>query len=359
MVHLCVHLGREARLGGPVHFRWMYPFERYMKVLKDYVRNTARPEGCIAESYLAEECMKFCSAFLKTTTNVEEKGDRNTEYESHSILEGRPISAGRSFTLTDSDKKIAHLAVIQNTAMVDPYVDAHLQHLQDSNGRCKRDATYLWRMHTEKFAAWLKQQIPIDSVHEEETLKWLAYGPRSIARSYTGYIVNGLRFHTNLVHRLSQNSGVYYEATTMCRSSARDTSQVVDVVSYYGRVVDIILLDYNAFYVPIFRCQWAVKGNGVKVEDGFTLVNFNHSHISFAKDPFILASQATQIFYSRENDESSWYVVMKGPSRRYSNEKVEDLHAEVGPLPSDMDMSLEDISDEAENVRDDCEGIYV
>lgn len=28
MVHLCVHLGREARLGGPVHFRWMYPFER-------------------------------------------------------------------------------------------------------------------------------------------------------------------------------------------------------------------------------------------------------------------------------------------------------------------------------------------
>ncbi|XP_013608049.1 PREDICTED: uncharacterized protein LOC106314771 [Brassica oleracea var. oleracea] len=327
--------GREARLGGPVHFRWMYPFERYMKVLKDYVRNTARPEGCIAESYLAEECMK------------------NTEYESHSILEGRPISAGRSFTLTDTDKKIAHLAVIQNTAMVDPYVDAHLQHLQDSNSRCKRDATYLWRMHTEKFAAWLKQQIPIDSEYEEETLKWLAYGPRSISRSYTGYIVNGLRFHTNSVHRLSQNSGVYYEATAMCRSSARDTAQVVDVVSYYGRVVDIILLDYNAFYVPIFRCQWAVKGNGVKVEDGFTLVNFNHSHISFAKDPFILASQARQIFYSRENDESSWYVVMKGPSRRYSDEKVEDLHGDVGPLPSDMDMSLEDISDEAENVRDD------
>lgn len=34
MVHLCVHLGREARLGGPVHFRWMYPFERlYFSIL--------------------------------------------------------------------------------------------------------------------------------------------------------------------------------------------------------------------------------------------------------------------------------------------------------------------------------------
>ena len=28
MVQLTVHLGREARLCGPVHFRWMYPFER-------------------------------------------------------------------------------------------------------------------------------------------------------------------------------------------------------------------------------------------------------------------------------------------------------------------------------------------
>ena len=28
MFHLPIHLAREARLGGPVHFRWMYPFER-------------------------------------------------------------------------------------------------------------------------------------------------------------------------------------------------------------------------------------------------------------------------------------------------------------------------------------------
>lgn len=171
--------------------------------------------------------------------------------------------------------------------------------------------------------------------------------------------MNGLRFHTKSVHRLIQNSGVYYEATAMCRSSARDTTQVVDVVSYYGRVVDIILLDYNVFYVTIFLCGWAVKGNGVKVEDGFTLVNMNQSQISFAKDPFILASQARQIFYSRKSDESSWYVVMKGPFRRYSDENVEDGHAYVGPLPSDIDMNLEDLPDKTQNVRHDCEGIYV
>ena len=29
MVHLAVHLPAEARKGGPVHCRWMYPIERY------------------------------------------------------------------------------------------------------------------------------------------------------------------------------------------------------------------------------------------------------------------------------------------------------------------------------------------
>ena len=71
-----------------------------MKVLKDFVRNPARPEGCIAESYLAEECIRFCSEFLKKKTNVQEKVDRNMEYENNSILEGRPISSGTTFTLT-------------------------------------------------------------------------------------------------------------------------------------------------------------------------------------------------------------------------------------------------------------------
>ncbi|KAJ0597604.1 hypothetical protein HanHA89_Chr04g0156521 [Helianthus annuus] len=65
MVHLVVHLPDEAILGGPVCFRWMYPFERYMKKLKDFVRNKAQPEGCIAEGYVAEEALSFCSMYLR------------------------------------------------------------------------------------------------------------------------------------------------------------------------------------------------------------------------------------------------------------------------------------------------------
>src|ERR1044072_6369190 len=34
MVHLVVHLVKETQLCGPAYMRWMYPAERYMKILK-------------------------------------------------------------------------------------------------------------------------------------------------------------------------------------------------------------------------------------------------------------------------------------------------------------------------------------
>lgn len=64
MVHLAIHLPLEAKLASPVAFRWMYPFERYLGKLKKYMRNKARPEGSIAEVYIVEETLTFCSIYL-------------------------------------------------------------------------------------------------------------------------------------------------------------------------------------------------------------------------------------------------------------------------------------------------------
>ncbi|GKC55943.1 DIE2/ALG10 family protein [Tanacetum coccineum] len=58
MIYLVIHLPLEAIFGGPIRPRWMYPFERYMKKLKNYVRNKAKPEGSIAEGYVSEEALK-------------------------------------------------------------------------------------------------------------------------------------------------------------------------------------------------------------------------------------------------------------------------------------------------------------
>ena len=65
MVHLAVHLPDEALLRGPLRYGWMYPIERRLGTFKGYVRNRARPEGSIADAYIATEALTFCSKYIE------------------------------------------------------------------------------------------------------------------------------------------------------------------------------------------------------------------------------------------------------------------------------------------------------
>ncbi|GJT49357.1 hypothetical protein Tco_0975514 [Tanacetum coccineum] len=68
MIHLVIHLPLEAIFDRPIRPRWMYPFERYMKKLKNYVRNKAKLEGLIAEGYVAKEALTFSSYYFWDVT---------------------------------------------------------------------------------------------------------------------------------------------------------------------------------------------------------------------------------------------------------------------------------------------------
>ena len=74
----------------------------------------------IAESYLAEECMRFFGEFLRKS---HEKEVRNEDDQSDVILEGRPISACKIVTLSSNEKESAHLVVLRNMTMVEPYIE--------------------------------------------------------------------------------------------------------------------------------------------------------------------------------------------------------------------------------------------
>ena len=50
---------------------------RYLHRLKCYVCNKAHPEGCIAEAYIAEECMIFCARYLQGVETKENRATRN------------------------------------------------------------------------------------------------------------------------------------------------------------------------------------------------------------------------------------------------------------------------------------------
>nr|GEZ02036.1 hypothetical protein [Tanacetum cinerariifolium] len=64
-VHLASHIVSEIKACGPIHLHYMFPFERYMGIVKGYVRNRSRPEGSIVKGYASEEVIDFYTNYLE------------------------------------------------------------------------------------------------------------------------------------------------------------------------------------------------------------------------------------------------------------------------------------------------------
>lgn len=70
VTHVLVHLVDEIVILGPVFLHNMFPFERFMGVLKKYVRNHARPEGSISTGHQTEEVIGFCVDFIPDINKI-------------------------------------------------------------------------------------------------------------------------------------------------------------------------------------------------------------------------------------------------------------------------------------------------
>ncbi len=71
----------------------MCPFERYLNRLKDYVRNAVKPEGSIAEGYVVDEALTFCSRYFD---DVETRFNRPAEMMMAFIQLGSCLSSNHS-----------------------------------------------------------------------------------------------------------------------------------------------------------------------------------------------------------------------------------------------------------------------
>ena len=121
MTHLLVHLVKEIDILGSVFLHNMFPFERFMGVLKKCVRNWARLEGSIASAYGTEEVIDFCVDFIDDLKPI---GVPESRYEGR--LNGKGTLGNKSHVCTDdfSFKKV-HYAVLQQSSLVDPYIEEH------------------------------------------------------------------------------------------------------------------------------------------------------------------------------------------------------------------------------------------
>ncbi|KAJ8761275.1 hypothetical protein K2173_001331 [Erythroxylum novogranatense] len=132
MEHLPVHLAHEEKLAGPVQYRWMYPFERYLHHLKKNVKNKARVEGSICNAYLVEEASTFCGHYFEPHVNTRaRKVPRNDDGGRTSHADGTLSIfsyAGRTYgratrrMLTEEELEAAHGYIVLNCEEVLPFV---------------------------------------------------------------------------------------------------------------------------------------------------------------------------------------------------------------------------------------------
>ena len=97
----------------------MYPYERYFKTVKGFVRNLAKPEGNIAQGYQVERALGFITEYMSeynvTTRRVWDNKEEPTMVDE--ILEGK----GKPKRLSDELRSAMHDFVLDNSTHVEPY----------------------------------------------------------------------------------------------------------------------------------------------------------------------------------------------------------------------------------------------
>jgi hypothetical protein len=126
--HLMIHLVDQILTLGPLYLYSMFPYERYLVVLKYYVRNRAHPEGSIMEGYTTEEVVECCADYVKDGKMIGLHEGR---------LSGRGKMGQKSFVNRDYNSvSEAHFSVLQQLEIATPYIEEHLSELHRDNYGC-------------------------------------------------------------------------------------------------------------------------------------------------------------------------------------------------------------------------------
>ena len=106
-------------------------FFSYMHKLKVYVRNKARPEGSIAEGYIDNECLSFCSLYYNDIETLWNRRERNYDvpdtvdfHNKISVFQPtfRRLSGPIHDILSETDWEKLSWYVLNNCVEVHPYL---------------------------------------------------------------------------------------------------------------------------------------------------------------------------------------------------------------------------------------------
>ncbi|CAM8923525.1 unnamed protein product [Rhodiola kirilowii] len=265
MEHLPIHVAYEVLLRGPVHYQWMYPFERFIYRLKNMVGNKKRRpkrNEIIGDQFVDEQISIY----------------------KHLGHGGKPICRR---TLSDCEFYKATHYILSNTPEMDTYLrqfDAELRQ------RYRRDTENpLYDRLLEELPAWLKKHI-WELRAQYEILKWiyhLSFGFNYRVTCINTYKVNSYKFCNE-----SYNQG---KKKTYCQVQLK----VEGGGYFYGVIEEIIHMccSHNPrLKVVLFKCRW-IDPRYVQCFPNTGVVEANLMRIYQPYDPFILAQQAEQVYF--------------------------------------------------------------
>ena len=196
------------------------------------------------------------------------------------------------------------------------------------------------------------------------------------AHKYSSYTINGFNFHTESYDegRSVQNSGVALVAESTSFDRGNNDNTIIGNKPYYGIIKEILEINYqHKGNVVLFKCDWVdnrVHNKWVKTDQfGITSVNFQHLFNTgerISDEPFILASQALQVYYVPDPVDTEWAAVVQSKPRdvydfdNLESESVDNDNGVVQQLAAlNVDVAVDIVNGTIPSVRNDIDGIIV
>ncbi|CAM6128101.1 unnamed protein product [Calypogeia fissa] len=306
MIHLLLHIVEELKEYGPVRARSMYPLERFMKVLKDYVGGLGyRPEARMAIGYMEDESLGFLTEYMAEYEHVRTRVWNSDEEEGATGEELRGVGQAKSMPINII--KEAHKYVLRNTTIMQPWCQ---EYEVQKDARASDDGPF------PELSDCIRQTI--------------------------------------------RDSGLIAVAEQENSGDSRGFIQM----GYVGELIGIWLLDYGqtSAKIILLKGRWVSphwtgpRATMQKDRDGFVLANFaDDALLPEWKEPFIFPCQVEQAFFLDLEDKPGWRVIChkQARSRRVEGSDVEfcmDDHAAFD-IPTPTSISMPHVSAEYTPLR--------
>ena len=173
--------------------------------------------------------------------------------------------------------------------------------------------------------------------------------PSLQARRFKSMYSYGYHYHVkNAEENITKtcDSGVAAVFRQPCRAGRRAENMIEASLEYIGQILEIVELNYGRHCTVVLVCEW-VKANyrgrtaTVKKDEwGFTIANFN-TLVPYGYESFAFPVHCNQVFFSDEEDEPGWKVVlrMEVRGRRIDSEMEEEAEAEMFAMGADADFA--------------------